>query len=115
MTRVKRGIISKKKHKKLRKSVKGYRLTSKSTIRLARQRHLKAGAKAYIDRKKMKRNFRALWIIRMNAALREQGVSYSKFIGALKKKNIELDRKVMAQIAFEYPEVFKMLVKQVME
>ena len=115
MTRVKRGITTKKRHKKLRAYVKGYRLTGRTTIKMAQQRLLKAGQKAYIDRKKKKRNFRALWIIRLNAALREQGITYSKFIYLLKKKNIELDRKIMAQIAFEYPEAFKLLVKQVIE
>ena len=113
MTRVKRGMISKKKHRKLKKMTRGYKLSGRALVKVGRQRVLKAGARAYSDRKKKKRVFRSLWIIRLNAALRENGMTYSKFINTLKKKNIELDRKILAKLAAEHPEAFKALVKEV--
>jgi len=113
MPRVKRGIISKKKHKKLRKAVKGYLLTGRTRIKLARQRLLKAGAAAYRDRKIKKRNLRSLWITRINAALIPYNLSYSKFINLLKKQNIDLDRKIIADLAFSEPKAFESLVKEV--
>ncbi len=114
MARVKRGTTHTKKRRKLRKAVKGYKWSRKGTIRLAKTAVVKAGAHARRDRRAKKRINRGLWQIRLNAAVRERGTSYSKFIGALKKKNIELDRKVLSELAMNHPEIFDQIFKQVM-
>ncbi|MCR4279826.1 MAG: 50S ribosomal protein L20 [Candidatus Komeilibacteria bacterium] len=113
MPRVKRGTSHVKKRRKLHKATKGYKWGRKNTIKVAKTAVTKAGAHAYMDRRKKKRTTRRLWQVQLNAAVREHDMSYSQFIGALKKKNIELDRKVLAQIAQEYPAVFAVIVETV--
>jgi len=113
MARVKRGKTTRKRHKKLLKATKGYRGLRRSSVKKAREALLKAGAYAYRDRKARKREFRRLWNIRINAILRENGISYSKFIYSLKKKNIQLNRKVLSELAINFPDVFKKLIKEV--
>ena len=99
MPRVKRGVTAKARHKKVLEQAKGYRGRRKSSYRLAKQAVIRAGQMAYRDRRQRKRQFRALWIVRINAAARECGLSYSRLMSGLKKANIELDRKVLADIA----------------
>ena len=113
MTRIKRGILVQKKHKKLRKAVIGFRTSRKHSIKLARQAFLKAGVYAYRDRKTKKRDFRSLWIIRINAALQPLGLGYNQFIHQLKLKKIELDRKILAQLAHQHPQIFSALVEKI--
>jgi|TARA_B100000676_G_C17927997_1_gene759218 large subunit ribosomal protein L20 len=112
MARVKRGTTSKAKHKKVLKAVKGQWGRRKNTIRVARQAMEKAMQYAYRDRKTKKRNFRSLWIQRINAGVRMEGMTYSKFINGLNKSGIKLDRKVLAEIAYDNPEAFKTIVKK---
>lgn len=111
--RVKRGVTTHKKHKKILKLAKGYRGGRSKLIKEAKTAVMHAGADAYRGRKQKKRDARSLWIIRINAALSTHNVSYNKFIDTLKKKNIELDRKVLSQIALEDPKAFAELVKKV--
>lgn len=111
--RVKRGVTTHKKHKKILKLAKGYRGGRSKLIKEAKTAVMHAGADAYRGRKQKKRDARSLWIIRINAALSTHNVSYNKFIDTLKKKNIELDRKVLSQIALEDPKAFEELVKKV--
>ncbi|MCX7778734.1 MAG: 50S ribosomal protein L20 [Patescibacteria group bacterium] len=113
MARVKRGKSHLKKRKRLLKRVKGYRWGRKRLIKLAKVAALKAGVYAYRDRKRKKREFRKLWQIKINAACRELGLTYSKFIALLKKAKIELDRKILAQLAEFYPEIFKKIVEEI--
>lgn len=110
MSRIKRGTITKKRHKKIIKLAKGYRGTRKNVYSHALEAVMKAGLHAYRDRRKKKRSFRQLWIVRMNAALRQEGISYSKFIPMLKAKNIILDRKSLASLAATHPDAFKAVV-----
>ena len=112
MARTKRGVISRAKHKKVLKSVKGQYGRRKNTIRIARQAMEKAMQYAYRDRKAKKREFRSLWIQRINAGVRGEGLTYSKFIHALSKSGIKLDRKILAEIAYDNPEAFKTIVKK---
>ena len=112
MPRIKRGVTTRQKHKRLLDQAKGYRGRRKNTIRVARQAVEKAGQYAYRDRKAKKRNFRALWIQRINAATRMEGLTYGRFMHGLKLAGIELDRKVLADLAMNEGEVFKGLVKQ---
>ena len=109
MSRVKRGVTSHARHKKVLDAAKGYYGRRKNTIRIARQAVEKAGQYQYRDRKVRKRNFRALWIQRINAAVREHGLTYGRFIDGLNKAGIEVDRKVLADLAVHEPEVFKAL------
>ncbi len=111
MPRVKRGKSHLKKRKRLLKRVKGYRSGRKSKIKLAKTAALKAGVYAYRDRKNKKREFRQLWQIKISAACRENGLSYSKFMGAMKKANIKLDRKSLADLAENNSPVFKKIVE----
>ncbi|OGK19629.1 50S ribosomal protein L20 [Candidatus Roizmanbacteria bacterium RIFCSPHIGHO2_01_FULL_39_8] len=113
MVRVKSGIQTKKKHKKVLKLAKGYWMTRHKQFKKAKEAVLHAGAYAYTGRKDKKHDFRKLWIIRLNSMLRTLNSSYSKFIAQLKSKKIELDRKVLAQIAVEYPKVFEKIVDKV--
>ena len=113
MARVKRGKTSNKKHKKILKAAKGYIGRRKNTIRVARQAMEKAMQYAYRDRKAKKRDFRSLWIQRINAGVRSEGLTYSRFINGLAKSKIKLDRKVLAELAYNNPEVFKSIVKKV--
>jgi len=112
MARVKRGVTSHAKHKKILKTVKGQWGRRKNTIRIARQAMEKAMQYAYRDRRAKKRNFKSLWIQRINAGVRAEGLTYSKFINGLNKSGIKLDRKVLAEIAYENPEAFKNIVKK---
>lgn len=111
--RVKRGIVRHRRHKKILKLAKGYRGMRKSSFRKANEAVMKAGQHAYVDRRKKKRDFRALWITRLNAATRAQGISYSRFIKGLKDKKIELNRKALSELAIHNPKVFEAVVKEV--
>ncbi len=111
MSRVKRGVTAHARHRKVIKQAKGYYGRRKNTIRVARQAVEKAGQYAYRDRKVRKRTFRALWIQRINAAARANGLTYGRLIDGLKKAGIELDRKVLADIAVHEPQTFKGLVE----
>ena len=112
MARVKRGVTSHAKHKKVLKAVKGQWGRRKNTIRIARQAMEKAMQYAYRDRRAKKRDFRSLWIQRINAGVRAEGLTYSKFINGLNKSGIKLDRKILAEIAYDNPEAFKTIVKK---
>ena len=112
MARVKRGVTSRAKHKKVLKSVKGQWGRRKNTIRVARQAMEKAMQYAYRDRRAKKREFRSLWIQRINAGVRAEGLTYSKFISGLNKSGIKLDRKILAEIAYSNPVAFKTIVKK---
>ncbi|HRY82393.1 MAG TPA: 50S ribosomal protein L20 [Candidatus Moranbacteria bacterium] len=113
MTRVKRGVSTSKRRKNLLKDAKGYRWKRKSKYRTAKQAVIKAGRYAYRDRRAKKRTMRALWITRLNIALRELGFKYSAFIKTLADKKITVDRKVLSQMAVENPEMFKKFVESV--
>ena len=113
MARTKRGVVCRAKHNKVLKTVKGQRGRRKNTIRVARQAMEKAMQYAYRDRKVKKREFRSLWIQRINAGVRAEGLTYAKFIHGLVKSKIKLDRKVLAELAYNNPEVFKSVVKKV--
>ena len=113
MARVKRGVTSHAKHKKVLAKAKGYWGRRKNTIKVARQAVEKAGQYAYRDRRTRKRDFRRLWIQRINAAARVNGTSYALLIGALTKAEIEIDRKMLAELAVNNPQDFTALVKQV--
>ena len=112
MARTKRGVISRAKHKKVLKAVKGQWGRRKNTIRVARQAMEKAMQYAYRDRRNKKRDFKSLWIQRINAGVRAEGLTYSKFINGLNKSGIKLDRKILAEIAYDNPEAFKTIVKK---
>ena len=99
MPRVKRGVTARARHKKILALAKGYRNRRKNVFRVAKQAVIKAGQYAYRDRRQRKRQFRALWIARINAAARQCGLSYSRMINGLRKANVEVDRKVLADIA----------------
>jgi large subunit ribosomal protein L20 len=109
MSRVKRGVTAHARHKKVLEQAKGFYGRRKNTIRIARQAVEKAGQYAYRDRRTKKRNFRALWIQRINAAVRELGLTYGRFIDGLNKAGIEVDRKILADLAVREPEAFKAL------
>src|SRR3989344_5993077 len=111
MPRVKRGVQANARRKRLLKHAKGFMWTRKSKYRQAKEALLHAWSFQFADRKKNKRDFRRLWQIKINAAARENGVSYSKFVNQLKKQNIELDRKILADLAVNEPEIFKQLVQ----
>ncbi|OGY88962.1 MAG: 50S ribosomal protein L20 [Candidatus Komeilibacteria bacterium RIFCSPLOWO2_01_FULL_52_15] len=113
MPRVKRGMMHAKRRRNLLKLAKGYRWGRKSKIKLAKVAVVKAGVYARRDRRAKKGNFRALWNLKINAALREQNMSYSRFIGMLKKANITLDRKILAELAEHEPSTFSALVNAV--
>ena len=110
--RVKRGIARHRRHKKIRALAKGYRGMRSSTFVKANEAVIRAGQNSYRDRRLKKRDFRSLWIIRLNAALRSQGITYSRFINALKAKNIGLNRKTLSELAIHEPEAFQAVVKQ---
>ena len=112
MARIKRGTTTRAKHKNILEQAKGYRGRRKNTIRIARQAVEKAGQYAYRDRKVNKRNFRALWIQRINAATRELGLTYGRFIYGLDKAGIEVDRKVLADLAVHDQAAFAALVEK---
>jgi large subunit ribosomal protein L20 len=112
MARVKRGVTAHAKHKKVLNAAKGYYGRRKNTIRVAKQAVEKAQQYQFRDRKRRKRSFRALWIQRINAAVREHGLTYGRFIHGLTKLGVEVDRKVLADIAVKDPAAFKALVGQ---
>ncbi|MBK6298652.1 MAG: 50S ribosomal protein L20 [Sphingomonadales bacterium] len=112
MARIKRGTTTRAKHKNILEQAKGYRGRRKNTIRVARQAVEKAGQYAYRDRKAKKRTFRGLWIQRINAAVRIEGLTYSEFMHGLKLAGVELDRKVLADIAMHEGEVFSTIIAQ---
>jgi large subunit ribosomal protein L20 len=112
MARVKRGVTSHAKHKKVLKAAKGFKGRRKNTIRIAKQAVERSMQYAYRDRKNRKRTFRALWIQRLNAAVREHGLTYSRFIDGLNKAGIEVDRKVLSDIAIKEPTSFAAYVEK---
>ena len=112
MARVKRGVTSRAKHKKVLKAVKGQWGRRKNTIRVARQAMEKAMQYSYRDRRNKKRDFKSLWIQRINAGVRLEGLTYSKFINGLVKSGIKIDRKILAEIAYDNPEAFRTIVKK---
>ena len=111
--RIKRAVNAVKKRRKILKAAKGYFGAKSKLYRTAREQVMKSGMYAYIGRKQKKRDFRSLWIVRINAACRINDISYSRFIAGLKAKNIELNRKVLAEMAVNQPITFAELVKQV--
>ena len=112
MARVKRGVTSRAKHKKVLKAVKGQWGRRKNTIRVAKQAMEKAMQYAYRDRRNKKRDFKSLWIQRINAGVRAEGLTYSKFINGLNKSGIKIDRKILAEIAYDSPEACKTIVQK---
>ena len=113
MPRVKRGVTAHARHKKILDQAKGYRGRRKSVYRIAKEAVMKAGQYAYRDRRRRKRDFRVLWIARINAAARECGMTYSAFMNGLKKAAIEIDRKVLAHLAVEDKAAFAKIANQV--
>jgi len=113
MPRVKRGVTARARHKKVFKQAKGFRGRRKNVYRIAKQAVMKAGQYAYRDRRNKKRTFRALWIARINAAVRELGMSYSTFMAGLKQAQIEIDRKVLADLAVHDKAAFSKIASQV--
>ncbi|XWK89219.1 MAG: 50S ribosomal protein L20 [Phormidium sp.] len=111
MTRVKRGNVARQRRKKILKLAKGFRGSHSTLFRTANQQVMKALRNSYRDRKKRKRDFRRLWIARINAATHQHGISYSQFMGNMKKANIELNRKMLAQLAILDPESFAKVVE----
>lgn len=111
MARVKRGTTVKQKHKKILDRAKGYLARHHSTYRVAREKTEKAGQYAYRDRRQKKRDFRSLWIVRINAAVRPNGLTYSQFMNGLKKAGVVLDRKVLAQMAYDADKNFNTLIE----
>lgn len=113
MPRVKRATIANKRKKKVLKAAKGYKWRRSKNYKAAKEAVIKAGKYAYRDRKAKKRTFRSLWILRLNNAVRQHGIKYSDFIKTLKDKKIELDRKVLSQMAMEKPESFAKLIEKI--
>jgi large subunit ribosomal protein L20 len=111
--RVKTGVVRRAKHKNILKKAKGYTGRRKSVFKLAKQAVLKAGQYAYRDRRNKKRDFRALWIVKINAAVREFGMSYSEFIKKLSDSNITINRKILADLAQNSPKTFEAIIKEV--
>ena len=109
MSRVKRGVTANHRHKKVLKKAKGYYGARSKVFRVAKQAVIKAGQYAYRDRRQRKRQFRSLWIVRINAAARDCGLSYSRFMNGLSKSEIEIDRKVLADLAVNDPKAFAQL------
>jgi len=113
MARVKRAVGAHKKRKKILKLAKGYMWNRKNRYKAAKEAVRHALVHAYVDRRRKKRDFRALWNIQINAACRAQGINYSRFIAGLKKNKIELDRKILADLAINNPEVFSQIIEKV--
>ena len=113
MVRVKRGNVARNRRNKILKIAKGFRGTHSKLFRMANQQVMKALRYSYVGRKRRKREFRSLWIVRINAAVREEGMTYSTFINKLAQKQIDLNRKVLADLAMNEPEAFKKLVASV--
>lgn len=115
MPRVKRGVVARARRKKVLKQAKGYYGQRSRSFRVAKQAVIKAGQYAYRDRRQKKRQFRSLWIVRINAQAREHGLTYGRFISGLKKAEIELDRKVLADLAMNEKEAFGALAQKAKE
>ena len=115
MPRVKRGVTARARHKKVIEQAKGYRGRRKNVYRVAKQAVMKAGQYAYRDRRTKKRVFRQLWIARINAAARANGITYSQFANGIRKAGIEIDRKVLAELAGHEPAAFAQLCRQAQE
>ena len=113
MTRVKTGPTRARKHRKIKRKAKGFRQARRTRVKVAKEALLHAGQYAFHGRKLRKRDLRKLWIIRLNAAVREHGMNYSTFIAKLKEKKIELDRKMLADIAVKDKETFKKIVSEI--
>ncbi|WP_404361705.1 50S ribosomal protein L20 [Marinobacter sp.] len=112
MPRVKRGVVARRRHKKILDQAKGYYGARSRVFRVAKQAVIKAGQYAYRDRRNRKRQFRALWIARINAGARANGLSYSRLIAGLKKANVEIDRKVLADLAMNEQQAFSAVVEK---
>ena len=112
MTRARSGVVSRRSHKKILKQARGYYGARRKVFRVAKQAVIKAGQYAYRDRRQRKRQFRQLWIARINAGARQNGLSYSKFINGLKKATVEIDRKVLADLAVNEKAAFAALVEK---
>ncbi|MBO6849207.1 MAG: 50S ribosomal protein L20 [Marinobacter sp.] len=112
MARVKRGVVARRRHKKILNQAKGYYGARSRVYRVAKQAVIKAGQYAYRDRRNRKRAFRALWIARINAGARANGLSYSRLIAGLKKANVEIDRKVLADLAMNEQQTFAAVVEK---
>ena len=112
MARIKRGVTTKRKHKKLHELTKGYRMTKSRLVRVAKEASLHAGEYAFHGRKLRKREMRKQWIMRINSQLQQMDLHYNQFINSLKKSNIQIDRKMLADLAIEDPEIFKVIVDQ---
>src|SRR5690554_3783089 len=112
MARVKRGVVARRRHKQILKQAKGYYGARSRVFRVAKQAVIKAGQYAYRDRRNRKRAFRALWIARINAGARANGLSYSRLIAGLKKANVEIDRKVLADLAMNEQQAFAAVVEK---
>jgi len=112
MTRIKRGIASHRRHKRLFKLTKGFRGKRRNTVKLASNAAMKAGTNAYRDRHLKKRTFHQLWVLRINAACRDHGIRYSRFIYGLELAGVEINRKMLAELAVNHPEVFKAVVEK---
>lgn len=113
MARVKRGTVTKRRHKKIFALAKGYKWLRKNVFKMAKQAVIKAGTNAYRDRRLKKRNFRTLWIQRISAALTQENMQYSRFVYSLHNAHIRLNRKMLAELAAQNPEVFSSIVKKV--
>ncbi len=113
MTRVKRGVMTKKRHNNILEKAKGFRWGRKNLFKKAKEAVIKAGVYAHRDRRTKKRTFRSLWIIRLNNALREHGLTYRSFIALEKKKHVEIDRKVLSQMAVTEPDTFAAFIQNV--
>ena len=112
MTRIKRGVTARRRHKKIFKITKGFRGKRKNTVKLGSNAAMKAGTNAYLGRKLKKRTFHQLWVIRINAACREHDIKYSRFIYGLELAGIEINRKMLAELAVNNPDVFKAIVEK---
>ena len=112
MARVKRGVVARRRHRKVLNRAKGYYGARRKVYRVAKQAVIKAGQYSYRDRRQKKRDFRRLWIVRINAAARENGMSYSRFINGLKHAEVEIDRKVLADLAVHDKAAFKALAEK---
>lgn len=110
MARVKRGLVSRRKHKKLLSQTRGYRGTKRRLVKMAHEAVLHAGEYAFAGRRNKKRDFRRLWITRISEAVKQEGISYSKFINSLTKNNIKLDRKILSDMVVNDPTTFKKIV-----
>lgn len=111
MVRVKRGLMTKKRHRNMLKATKGYRMLNSRVYKRAKNAWMKAGVNAYIGRKRKKRDFRRLWTVRINTAVKAMGMNYSTFINSLYKKRVSLNRKVLSNLAITHKEVFAKVVE----